>query len=194
MGRPRKPTAQKVMKGTAQACRLNPGEPEPERGIPDPPEHLSERARSAWPGVAQLLDGMGVLTIADSLVLEGLCETYAELVEARLALRARRAMSYCTEPSAEESVDEKSPLDELVEQAIAAAEKDMADAGEEPPEAAPKRRRGKIMWRMYPEVAMINELDRRFAMWLAKVGLTPADRSRVNASAQGQAADGWDEL
>jgi P27 family predicted phage terminase small subunit len=208
VARPRKPTQKKLLKGTAQACRLNPDEPDPERGTPDPPEHLSERARKAWPGVAKLLAGMGVLTVADGMVLEGLCETYAELVEARLALRARGAMSYCTEPDVPvEAEDEEkkgsSTMDELVEQAIAAAERDMADVETrfepQPHGGALKRQKDrrprKVMWRMYPEVGIIAELDRRFAMWLSRVGLTPADRSRVSsASGANETGDPWDEF
>lgn len=41
---------------------------------------------------------------------------------------------------------------------------------------------GGVMLRPRPEVAMISDADRRFAMWLAKFGLTPADRSRVSAA------------
>lgn len=155
MGRPRTPTALKLVKGTAQACRINPGEPEPDRGIPDPPEHLSERALAAWPGIAGLLDGMGVLTRADGLVLEALCETYAELQAAREALRARGG------ETTYESINVKT---------------------------------GSSMWKTYPEVGQIKDLDRRFAMWLAKVGLTPADRSRVSAVGGERNADPWDNI
>jgi P27 family predicted phage terminase small subunit len=36
----------------------------------------------------------GVLTVADGLALEALCETYADLVEAREALKERGATTY----------------------------------------------------------------------------------------------------
>lgn len=94
MARPRKPTALKLVKGTAQKCRTNKSEPKPARAIPSPPAHLSDRAKTAWGAVSVVLDRMGVLTEADAVALEGLCETYADLVEARLALKKRGATVY----------------------------------------------------------------------------------------------------
>jgi P27 family predicted phage terminase small subunit len=40
---------------------------------------------------------------------------------------------------------------------------------------------GGVMIRARPEMALIADADRRFAMWCARFGLTPADRSRVSA-------------
>lgn len=40
---------------------------------------------------------------------------------------------------------------------------------------------GGIMLRARPEVRLIADADRRFAMWCSRFGLTPADRSRVSA-------------
>ena len=59
--------------------------PKPARGIPSPPPHLSDRAKTAWGYVGGLLDRMGVVTEGDALGLEGLCQCYSELVEAREA-------------------------------------------------------------------------------------------------------------
>jgi len=197
LARPRTPTALKLVKGTAQACRTNKREPAAKSGIPKPPEHLSPRAQRAWPGIARMLNGMGVLTKADGLVLEALCETYGELVEARERLRERGALSYRTEQEAK--------LEELIEEALA-REVAPAELGgvevrlePQPQGGALKRvtaaKLPKVMWRAYPEVAMIADLDRRFAMWLAKVGLTPADRSRVSAVGSDQKeADPWSRI
>jgi P27 family predicted phage terminase small subunit len=41
---------------------------------------------------------------------------------------------------------------------------------------------GDPIWKPYPEMAIINDADRRFRMWLSAVGLTPSDRSRVVAT------------
>jgi P27 family predicted phage terminase small subunit len=49
------------------------------------------------------------------------------------------------------------------------------------------------MIRSRPELALIADADRRVAMWLAKFGLTPADRSRVSATDAGEASP-WDEM
>lgn len=94
MARPRTPTALKLIKGTDQPCRINKKEPKPVRAIPSPPDYLSDRAKTTWGAVAVLLDRMGVLTEADGLALEGLCEAHAELVAARAALAARGGTTY----------------------------------------------------------------------------------------------------
>jgi P27 family predicted phage terminase small subunit len=174
LARPRTPTALKVIKGTAQKCRINAREPKPDPGMPRPPEHLSERARTAWPKISRMLHSMHVLGKTDGLVLEGLCETYAELIEARLTLRQRGGLSYSTEKEA--------PAD----LAITTVGGQVADINAVP--------HVKVMWRPYPEVAMIADLDRRFAMWLAKVGLTPADRSRVTALGGEEEKDPWSKF
>jgi P27 family predicted phage terminase small subunit len=50
------------------------------------------------------------------------------------------------------------------------------------------------MYRPYPEVAIIADCDRRLAMWLAKFGLTPADRSKVSAHTENGDESPWDSL
>lgn len=41
---------------------------------------------------------------------------------------------------------------------------------------------GAVMYRAYPEMAIIADADRRVMAWVTKFGLTPADRSRVAAA------------
>lgn len=94
MARPRKPTKLKVLQGTAKPSRTNQREPKPKIGIPPAPEHLSAAARAAWNPVGQLLLDMRVLTLADGLALEGLCETYADLRRARSSLDSRDGLWY----------------------------------------------------------------------------------------------------
>ena len=86
MGRPRKPTHLKLVAGTAQPCRTNKAEPRPARARPSPPSYLTDRAKVAWGAVTVLLDGMGVLTEADGIALEGLCSAYADMQDARTSL------------------------------------------------------------------------------------------------------------
>jgi phage terminase small subunit len=83
MSRPRKPTELKRMQGTLRKSRQNPNEPTPIRGRPDPPDSLTPEARAVWPGLCDILDGIGVLTRADVFALHGLAEAYADMVEAR---------------------------------------------------------------------------------------------------------------
>ena len=140
-GRPRKPTHLKLVTGTLQNCRANKEEPTPQRGIPTAPAHLSAFAAAAWPHVSKVLDDMGVLSDADAIALEGLCEAYAELRRARAALQQLGSDTYET-------------------------------VGKD----------GNSMRRAYPEVAMMQDADRRLQSWLSKFGLTPADRSRVSST------------
>lgn len=152
MARPRTPTALKQLRGTDQPCRMNPREPRPARARPRAPEHLSDRAKECWGQVCRLLDGMGVLTKADGLALEGLCESYAEMLTARERIRQY-----------------KSPTYRQVTKKQVGADKEGNPIFEE-----------KIMIRAVPEVAIAADAERRFKSWLASFGLTPADRSRVS--------------
>ena len=47
-GRKPLPTAVKKIKGTLQKCRTNQLEPRPEGDLVEPPEYMSEGAKSAW--------------------------------------------------------------------------------------------------------------------------------------------------
>lgn len=101
---------------------------------------MPANARKVWDGLCQLLDEMGVLTVADTFAIECLSHDLAELRAARTALTGRGSRTYTS-----------------------------------------TSRDGSIMHRVYPEVSMISDLDRRVALWLPKLGLTPSDRSRVSA-------------
>lgn len=150
-GPPRKPTALKLIGGTARNYRLNKSEPTPPRGIPRPPKHLSKVAKEAWNYAAPVLDEMGVLTVADAMVLEGLCESYSNLRDAR-ALLAKEGRTYQSQT-----------------------------------------RDGGYRTYTHPAVAMEQDADRRFRMWLAEVGMTPAARSRVSAKAK-ESGSAWDDF
>ncbi len=78
MGRPNKPTALKVLQGNAGKRGLNHLEPKPEPKRPRMPSHLSPKAKSAYKKVCDLLESMGVLTVADGMALEMMCDAYAE--------------------------------------------------------------------------------------------------------------------
>lgn len=96
MGRPRLPTKLKLLKGTAQPCRMNKNEPNPEAGMPEPPEHLSERAAKVYPHVAKMLLDMKVLTVSDGMALEGLCQAYCDWRAAVEFLEERGSSVYTT--------------------------------------------------------------------------------------------------
>lgn len=161
MARPRKPTHLKVVAGTDQPCRTNKKEPKPRRERPSPPAHLSDKAKTAWGAAAVILDRMGVLTEADGFALEGLCEALADLHQARSSLARPIIGRRLDKETGEENVWT------------------IAEAGELRYVSFGK---DGVMVRQRPEVAMIADADRRVSMWLAKFGLTPADRSRVSSS------------
>lgn len=81
-GRKPLPSIIKKLRGTDQPCRMNEKEPQPAPLPPDPPEHLSDRARGYWTEIFNLLANVGVLSEmdADSLVLY--CENKAKWMEA----------------------------------------------------------------------------------------------------------------
>ncbi|WP_337234058.1 P27 family phage terminase small subunit [Proteus terrae] len=82
-GRRPKPTHLKVVTGNPGKRKLNDKEPQPKREIPSPPEHLTDWGKIAWAKLTLLLDGMGVLTVADTLALERLCDIYADILQLR---------------------------------------------------------------------------------------------------------------
>src|SRR5919107_5122721 len=87
MSNSRKPPALKVLQGTFRPDRANPAEPRPDRSVPFPPERLSPQAKAAWRELAQVADGMGVLTEGDPVALEAMAGALADLRDARESLQ-----------------------------------------------------------------------------------------------------------
>ncbi len=84
MGRPAKPSALKDLAGTNRADRRN--DKEPEFDLVDditPPTHLCERSAEVWRQVAPILRRGKVLTAADVIALEMLCDAVADYRQAR---------------------------------------------------------------------------------------------------------------
>lgn len=92
-GRRPKPTHLKVVSGNPGKRKINKREPRPKRVIPACPAHLGDASKVAWGKLCVLLDRMGVLTEADVLALERLCDCYAEILECR-ELIARNGRTY----------------------------------------------------------------------------------------------------
>ncbi|MFW5408271.1 phage terminase small subunit P27 family [Pectobacterium brasiliense] len=72
-----------MVTGNPGKRKLNNKEPLPAREIPSPPAHLSDWGKTAWGRMTVLLDGMGVLTVADVFALERLCDIYADILQLR---------------------------------------------------------------------------------------------------------------
>jgi P27 family predicted phage terminase small subunit len=88
-GRRPKPTALKLVDGTARPDRMNPDEPIPPSGEVKCPVWLHGRARRVWRELEPVLKAMGVLTVADVAMFAALCETQAEFIDAREDVRKR---------------------------------------------------------------------------------------------------------
>ena len=96
MGRPKTPTRLKVVAGTDRADRRNDHEPEPALlNDLEPPAHLQERSAAVWRQLAPMLRKMMVLTEADVLALEMLCDQVADYRYAR----AQRGDDFVTHSS-----------------------------------------------------------------------------------------------
>ena len=94
MASPRpKPTALKLVTGNPGKRALNKREPKPRRLIPSCPAHLSDASKVAWGQLCVILDRMRVLTEADALALERLCDCYADILASR-ELIARDGRTY----------------------------------------------------------------------------------------------------
>jgi len=95
-GRRPKPTHLKLIEGNPGKRKLNENEPTPPPGIPKCPSWLSAKAKHAWRYIAPLLDGMGVVTVADKMAIELMCDAYSEYRDARDTVR-REGAYYETE-------------------------------------------------------------------------------------------------
>ncbi len=152
MARPRLPSYLKVVRGTVQKCRMNEAEPAPGRARPSPPPHLSEAEKVAWHEVALLADQLRVLAATDALGLESAAGALSDLRAARASLALPLVLIG----------DDGTPVI-------------VAKAGERSYGSGPLRR-------ARPEIADIADAERRLGTWLARFGLSPADRSRVSAA------------
>lgn len=84
MSRPRTPSALKLVKGTQRADRANGHEPEPPVLVDlDPPAHLEAGPAAVWRQLAPALRQALVLTEADVVAFELLCNAVADVRQAR---------------------------------------------------------------------------------------------------------------
>lgn len=80
-GRKRIPDHLKVVKGTAQPCRMNPNAPAPSADLPEPPEWLSERAAEWFRQTVAILDGMGIASADHRDMLSLAASRYDEILD-----------------------------------------------------------------------------------------------------------------
>jgi P27 family predicted phage terminase small subunit len=95
-GRKPKPTRLKVLTGNPGKHTLNKFEPEPDRGIPSMPEWLTEFpvAVEEWNRESEIIDGMGVLTMAERGMLAQRCYIASQLQEIALDIKKEGRVAY----------------------------------------------------------------------------------------------------
>ncbi len=161
-GRKPKPSHLKLVQGNPGKRPINASEPHPARARPSAPAHLSEKARETWGYVTGILDRMGILTEADAIGVEMLCEAYADKLAAQAALALPIVMTRIGKDGAEREYT-----------VAAAGAKTYLGFGKDG-----------VMVRQRPEVAMISDADRRLRAWLAEFGMTASARTRVKVNGE----------
>jgi P27 family predicted phage terminase small subunit len=75
-GRPPKPTALKLIQGTARKDRVSANEPKPEKParVPPPPKGLGKIGQAEWRRTAKHLHGLNLLTVVDTEMLFQYCK------------------------------------------------------------------------------------------------------------------------
>ena len=81
-GPSKKPTQLSRLDGNPGQYPLNDDEPRFKKGIPECPDYLIDEARAEWERISIILDGAGLLTIADRTALASYCEAYKLWVDA----------------------------------------------------------------------------------------------------------------
>jgi P27 family predicted phage terminase small subunit len=108
-GRKRLPTAMKVIKGTAQPCRINKQEPKPEIASGDAPAWMSAQAKEFYAEIAPYLEKLKVISKGDTAALSLLADTWAEFRQADEVLRSHGKLSYETKNQAGETMHRAYP-------------------------------------------------------------------------------------
>lgn len=83
----KKPTALKILQGTARADRINADEPTPDVDIPKMPTHLSKEAGAEWRRITPLLKEHGLISKMDMACLAMYCTFWGDHVKAENMLR-----------------------------------------------------------------------------------------------------------
>jgi P27 family predicted phage terminase small subunit len=98
-GRPRKPTALKILQGSFDRHpeRRNHSEPMPEVAVPSCPSHMGVLGKNEWKRVTKELEKLGVISLADRAMIEQYCMAYESLREAIKAIKAMESPYYETE-------------------------------------------------------------------------------------------------
>ena len=164
MPAPRKPTALKLLSGSAahDPNRINKNEPKLPVKRLEPPSFLMEEAKREWIRIVPILcDGMKILTEADYAMLVAYCEAFGDHVRAIKELKADgdNIIRYAR--------------DKLTGELI-------LDADDKPIVESKQR---------HPSLVTKERASVRMAAFAKLFGLDPADRSRVSAQDAGEEVD-----
>jgi P27 family predicted phage terminase small subunit len=90
----KKPTSLKIAQGTVKKSRLNPDEPTPPVGIPEPPTWVLSNpvALEEWNRVTPILADQGLITHLDMAELASYCSCFAQWAVAEKHLQAEGAV------------------------------------------------------------------------------------------------------
>ena len=88
-GRKPLPTHLKVIKGTARPHRINKKEPKPPLAVPQPPDHLDERAKAKFSDMAEMLARHGVMTELDVSALARYAVVWCRWIDAETEITKR---------------------------------------------------------------------------------------------------------
>ena len=165
-GRRPKPTPLKLVAGNPGKRKLNAKEPKPKRQIPSCPAYLSDVAKVSWGRLSVMLDRLGVLTEADALALERLCDCYAEILLCRDVIEEKGRVYSSVR---RKRINVEGEEDVVIEDEVS-------------------------LLKANPAVAMLADADRRFKSYLVEFGLTPAARTKVQAKPDDDKADPLQEF
>ena len=76
------PTNLKVLRGTAQPCRMNDKEPKPPKAKVKMPPGLTKEEKKHWKAIASDLEQSGILSVLDVQALRLYCRAYSRWHEA----------------------------------------------------------------------------------------------------------------
>jgi P27 family predicted phage terminase small subunit len=166
MARPRKPTAVKVLQGTARKDRLKQHEPKPE-GKTTPPRFLNRYARAEWKRIVPELDRLGLFTKVDRASLAAYCQAYGRWVETENKINALTL-------KAENTIDKE------------------GNHGDASNAYLLKTQAGNVI--ISPLLSIANRAMDQMHEFANEFGLSPVSRSRIDATPKGKEKSDFEKL
>lgn len=96
VGRPKKPTALKILEGNPGNRTLPKNEVKPPPIAPKCPTWLHKYAKQEWKALAPKLEELGLLTLVDRTAFAMYCQSYAQWREAEEAIMSKKDKYFIT--------------------------------------------------------------------------------------------------